>query len=162
MSSVAGGIILLIDAIMAMMLCVLLVVDWISVGLAVFMLVASITAILSSVAVFMSLNPLYIILGPIMLIMGAIFLWALEPGAVAVSIIGSTLAFISIVLLGLGWKDSVARNETRSPPTAASNLHRSSTREGELSGAWAQAQTLIYTSPHLHHGCAHGGEARPA
>jgi len=45
--------------------------------------------------------------------MGAIFLWALEPGAVAVSIIGSTLAFISIVLLGLGWKDSVARNETR-------------------------------------------------
>lgn len=143
MSSMAGGIILLIDAILALMLSVLLVVEWISTGLAVFMLVASITAIISSVVVFMSLNPLYIILGPIMLIMGAIFLWALAPGVAPISIVGSILAFVSMVLLVLGWKDSVARNETRK-----AGLHPSMAGPG-LVGPQAPAYGRVEPPPFL-------------
>ncbi len=139
LSSMAGGIILLIDAIMALMLSVALVVEWISIGLAVFMLVASITAIISSVVVFMSFNPVYILLGPLMLISGAIIFWVLEPGAVFVSIIGSILAMVSLVLLVLGWKDSVARNETRK-----AGLHPSMAGPGQV---YPQAPTYGSVEP---------------
>jgi hypothetical protein len=135
----AGGIILLIDAVLALMLSVLLVVDMVSIGVAVFMLVASIAAIISSTVVFLSFNPLYIILGPLMLLMGAIILWIYEPGAVFISIIGSILVIISTVLLVIGWNDSVARNETRK-----AGLHPSMAGPGQV---FPQAPTYGSVEP---------------
>ena len=139
LSSMAGGIILLIDAIMALMLSVLLVFEIISIGLAVFMLVASITAIISSVGVFMSFNPLYIIMGPLMLLIGAFIFWVFEPAAAFISIIGSILAIVSVVLLVIGWKDSVARNETRKM-----GLHPSMAGPGQV---YPQAPTYGSVEP---------------
>jgi hypothetical protein len=52
-------------------------------------------------------------MGPFVLILSALYLWAVEPFAAPISIIGMVLAFISAFLLAMAWKDMVARDRAR-------------------------------------------------
>ena len=113
MLTVVGAIILIIDASLAILLGMALsVIGW-QIGLGVLMLTAGVVAIICAVGVFMSFNPIINIAGPVALIFGGILLWVMEFDAFIISIIGISIAFISLFFLGLGWNDMAARHEAR-------------------------------------------------
>jgi hypothetical protein len=114
LASVAGAIILTIDSALAILLSMILFFDAWSVWVALILLGGAVVSILGAVAIFLSFNPTLALVGPPVLIIGAIAFWIAEPFAFFVSVIGGTLAFISIVLIVMGWKDSLMRYEARS------------------------------------------------
>jgi hypothetical protein len=114
LASVSGALILTIDAGLALLLSLAILFDWWDIWIGFIMLGAAAMAIVSAVAIFLSFNPILGILGPPMLMMGAIALWIWEPFAFIISMIGGSLATISLILILVGWRDSVARYETRS------------------------------------------------
>jgi hypothetical protein len=113
MMVVSGTIILIIDACLAVILSLVMIIDsWMFVS-GLFMLAASIMAFISSAFALGSFNPMYILVGPLLLILAAITLLAFEGDAIFVVIIGIALAAVSLLLFVLGWKDSVARYDVR-------------------------------------------------
>jgi len=118
--AVAGGILLIIDACLAVLLALVLMVEVDLFLLGMYMFAASVVSFLASVWVFLSFRPLYTLSGPLLLVLGGILLWVFEPGAFFVSIIGMTLAGISLLLLVASWRDSTARYNAR-----AAGLHPS-------------------------------------
>jgi hypothetical protein len=113
MMVMAGAIILIIDACLASLMSLIMVFEIEMFFSGAFMLAAAIMAFVSASFAIGSFNPVYILVGPLMLIMSAIALMAVESGAIVVVIIGAALASVSLLLLVLGWKDSVARYNAR-------------------------------------------------
>ncbi len=113
MLTLAGAVILIIDASLATLLGIVLTMMAWEFGAGVLMLSAGIFAIISAVGIFMSFNPFINIMGPVALIFSGILLWVWEWDAFIVSIIGISIAFVSLFLIGLGWSDMVARHQTR-------------------------------------------------
>ncbi len=118
--AVAGGILMIIDACLAVLLALLLMVEVDLFALGLFMFGTSVISFLASVWVFLSFKPIYTLLGPVLLITGGALLWIVEPQAFIVSAIGMTIAGISLLLLVASWRDSTARFQARS-----SGLHPS-------------------------------------
>jgi hypothetical protein len=114
LASVSGAVILTVDAALALLLSLIILFDWWDVWAGLILLGGAAMAVVGAVAIFLSFNPILALLGPPFLIMGAIAFWIMEPFAVVVSIIGGSLASVSLMLILVGWRDSVARYETRS------------------------------------------------
>jgi hypothetical protein len=112
-ASVAGAIILTIDAALALLLALIFLVDWWDVWVGLILLGGAAVSIVGAVAIFLSFNPVLSLLGPPVLILGAIAFWISEPFGIIVSFIGGGLATTSLILLLVGWGDSVARYNTR-------------------------------------------------
>jgi hypothetical protein len=139
MMVLAGAIILIIDWILASLMSLIMVL-----GLEMFysgslLLAASVMAFVSASFAIASFNPIYILVGPLMLIVGAIVLMAAESEAIAVVIVGSSLAAVSLLLLVLGWRDSVARYQARQ-----AGQHPSL---GGFRPSMAHPQAPVYGSP---------------
>jgi len=112
--AVAGGILLIIDACLSVLLALILMMEVDLFTLGVYMLAASVVSFLAAVWAFLSFKPLYTLSGPLLLILGGILLWVAEPAAFFVSVIGIVIASISLLLLVASWRDSMARYQARS------------------------------------------------
>ena len=111
-AAVSGGILVIIDAVMAMLL---------GIGLATwdlipgtYLVVASSVAIAGAVSVFLAWFPYLGVAGSVMLIIGGGGIMAYrETEPIIIGIVGATLAAISLVLMIVGWKDLMQRAELR-------------------------------------------------
>jgi hypothetical protein len=111
--SIVGGIILIIDACLAILLGLILAVDSWEFWSGVLMLAAGVFAIIAAIGVFLSFNPYLNVSGPIVLIFSAMIDWIIFSEAAIVFIIGISIAFVSLLLLAIGWSDSVERARAR-------------------------------------------------
>lgn len=112
--TVAGAVILIIDACLATMLGLFIISDSDYVLASTVLVGAGVLSIVCAVGVFASFKPIFNIMGPIGLAFSALVLWAVENDAIIVCIIGLTLAIVSLMLIGLGWGDMVARHTAKS------------------------------------------------
>lgn len=113
LASVSGAVILVIDAALALLVGLIILIDWWDAWVGIILLTGAIMSIISAVAIFLSFNPVLALIGPPLLIMGAIAFWIAEPFAFFISMIGGSLAVVSLVLIIVGWRDSVARYDAR-------------------------------------------------
>ena len=105
MASMAGGIILIIDSILAGMLGIIMMFEW-SFLLGILLIVGLAMGIVGAVSVFLIRLPILGIIGACVLIAGgfvAIFSWWW--GGLVFGIIGLIMAIISLVLILVGWGD---------------------------------------------------------
>jgi len=109
--NITGAIILFVDAVLAIILGIVLVLGLWDFTEGAILLAAAILAIICGVGVFLSWNPMFNILGPLGLISGAIFLIVVEDEAIIICAIGIAVASVSLILMVLGWKDMVARHD---------------------------------------------------
>jgi hypothetical protein len=104
-AGIAGGIMIIIDAILALMLGIITFGEW-EFALGSYLIIAAIIAIVGAVTVFIARFPYLGIVGPVMLIVGGVWvmavLWFI---GIVVGIIGIILAVIGLVLVLVGWKD---------------------------------------------------------
>ena len=112
-AGVAGGIMTIIDAVLALMLGAVMVAEW-EYALGTYLIVASSLAIVGAVTVFLARVPYLGIVGPVMLIIGGIwvivYIWWF---GIIVGAIGIILAVIGLVLVLVGWRDLMQRADLR-------------------------------------------------
>ena len=111
--AIIGGVILLVDAVLALLMGVLTIwIAWFMVA-GIVLIVGSVVSFISFVGVILSLNPIINLAGPLMLVLGGIFLWAFEEDLIIISIIGMALALVSLVMMLVAWSDMMARHLAR-------------------------------------------------
>ena len=112
--SAAGGgcILMILDGALAIPMWLLLLAEWEPVS-GVFLMAASLVAIIGGSLALKGILPLLAAAGPPLLIMAAVVMATVTFFLVIVAIIGIILAVISLVLVLYGWSDLMMRTEMR-------------------------------------------------
>ncbi len=112
-ATVAGGVIAIIDACLAMILGSAFLLSWFY-SMGGYLILAASIAIAGAVTLFLARIPYLGIAGPIMLIAGGLWVALAIPWAgLWIGTIGLVLAAVSLALVAVGWRDTQNRMRSR-------------------------------------------------
>jgi hypothetical protein len=115
-SSIFGGILMVFDATLALMLGMFLIIEGWLVGLV--LVIAFVLAVVGAASVFRCSSKRWILLGGLALVSGGLSIMPFEWNLIGPGTIGIIFALVSMVFIWLGWEDMWIRREFRLNPHA--------------------------------------------
>ena len=115
-ASIAGGVMMIIDGVLALMAGLLLLFSYEEV-LGTILLLGFVFSVISSVSVFLCRVPPLALLGPVVLMIGGIAFMSIgEEGPFLIGFVGMMIAVVSLGLVVSGFRDMRLREELRKNP----------------------------------------------